>query len=91
MFSQLFAVARLDEAEENKRVGDRVEALRKLADLSDVETLWSDLAKREAITLLQDRIRQVEDLIERCGCALAQLHDAMFPLNPMPVGLVALL
>ena len=91
MFSQLFAVARLDEGEENKRVGDRVEALRNLADLSDVETLWSDPVKREAITLLQDRIRQVEDLIERCRGALAQLHDAMFPLNPMPVGLVALL
>ena len=54
-------------------------------------TLWSDPAKREAITLLQDRIRQVEDLVERCRGALAQLHDAMFPLNPMPVRLVALL
>ena len=60
-----FAVARLDEAEENKRVADRVEALRNIAELSDAVTLWSDPAKREAITLLQDRIRQVEDLAER--------------------------
>lgn len=68
-----------------------MEALRRIAELSDVVTLWSDPAKREAITLLQDRIRQVEDLVERCRGALALLHDVMFPLNPLPVGLVALL
>ena len=86
-----FAVARANEAEENKRVADRVEALRNIAELSDAVTLWSDPIKREAITLLQDRIRQVEDLAERCRGAFVQLHDAMFPLNPLPVGLVALL
>ena len=68
-----------------------MEALRQLTELSDVVTLWSDPAKREAVTLLQDRIRQVEDLVERCRGALALLHDVMFPLNPLPAGLVALL
>jgi hypothetical protein len=77
--------------EELAKVADRVEALRDIAELSDAVTLWSDPIKREAITLLQDRIRQVEDLAERCRGAFAQLHDAMFPLNPLPVGLVALL
>ena len=51
-------------------------------------TLWSD---PEAVTRLQDHIRQVEDLVERCRGALALLHDSMFPLNPLPVGLAALL
>ena len=72
-------------------MADRSEDLRKIASLSDVATIWSDPVKRQAIVLLQDRIRQVEDLVERCRAALASLYDSMFLLNPLPVGLTALL
>lgn len=87
----MFAVVRLDQAEEERRVNDRVESLRRVAELSDAATLWHDPVKCQAVVLLQDRIRQVDDLVERCHAALASLYDSMFPLNPLPVGLAALL
>ena len=87
----MFAVVRLDQAEEERRVHDRVESLRRVAELSDAATLWHDPVKCQAVVLLQDRIRQVENLVERCRAALAALYDSMFPLNPLPVGLAALL
>ena len=72
-------------------MADRSETLRRIAALSDVATIWSDPVKRQAVVLLQDRIRQVEDLVERCRATLASLYGSMFPLNPLPVGLAALL
>ena len=65
--------------------------MRRVAELSDAATLWHDPVKCQAVVLLQDRIRQVENLVERCRAALASLYDSMFPLNPLPVGLAALL
>ena len=84
-------VARLDEEEEGKRVAHLAEVLNKLSQMSNEVTFWSDPMKREAISLLQVRAQRVEDLVERCRRTLALLYDAMFPLNPVPVGLGSLL
>ena len=54
-------------------------------------TLWSDRNKGYIVAFLQDRIRQVEDFFERCLATLALIYESMFPLNPVPVGLVALM
>ena len=85
------AVARLDEEEEGKRVAHLAGVLEKLAGLSKEITFWSDPTKREAVSLLQVRAQQVEDLVERCRRTLALLYNAMFPLNPVPIGLASLL
>ena len=85
------AVARLDEEEEGKRVAHLAEVLKKLSQMSTEITFWSDPMKREAVSLLQVRAQQVEDLVERCRRTLALLYDAMFPLNPVPVGIGSLL
>ena len=53
--ASFFAVARLDEEEEGKRVAHLAEVLRKLSEMSSEISFWSDPTKREAIALLQDR------------------------------------
>ena len=72
--ASLFAVARLDEEEEGKRVAHLVEVLRKLSDMSDEVSFWSDPPKREAVALLQVRAQQMEDLVERCRGTFARLY-----------------
>ena len=91
LITLLCAVARLDEEEEGKRVAHLAGVLKKLSQMTDEITFWSDPMKREAVSLLQVRAQQVEDLVERCRRTLALLYDAMFPLNPVPVGLGSLL
>ena len=85
------AVAHLDEEEEGKRLAHLAEVLRTLSEMSTEITFWSDPTKREAVALLQVRAQQIEDLVERCLSTLARLYDAMFPLNPVPVGIRSLL
>lgn len=87
----LLAVIRLDPAEEEKRIKERLKVLEEVATESGVSTLWSDREKGHAVILLQDQIGQVEDFVERCRAALAMIYETMFPLNPAPVGLVALM
>ena len=53
--ASLFAVARLDEEEEGKRVAHLVGVLRKLSGMSDEVSFWSDPPKRETVALLQVR------------------------------------
>ena len=89
--ASFFAVARLDEEEEGKRVAHLAEVLRKLSDMSNEISFWSDPTKREAVALLQVRSQQIEDLVERCRNTLARLYDAMFPLNEVLVGIGPLL
>ena len=84
-------VARLDDEEEEKCIAHLAEVLRKLSEMSAEITFWSDPPKREAVALLKVRAQQIEDLVERCRSTLARLYDAMFPLNPVPVGLGSLL
>lgn len=59
--------------------------------MSDEISFWSDPLKRKAVALLQVRSQQIEDLVEGCRRTLAQLYDAMFPLNEVLLGLGPLL
>ena len=91
LISPSCAVACLDEEEEGKRIAHLAEVLRKLSEMSTEVTFWSDPVKCEAVSLLQVRAQQIEDLVERCRKTLALLYDAMFSLNPVPVGIGSLL
>ena len=91
LISPSCAVARLDEEEEGKHVAHLAGVLEKLAGLSKEITFWSDPTKREVVSLLHVQAQQVEDLVECCRRTLALLYDAMFPLNPVPIGLASLL
>ena len=68
-----------------------MESLSKIAALSDVKTFWSDPERRPELVLFHDRLRQFEDFVERCRAALELMYKSMFPLNPVPFGLIALM
>ena len=91
LIAPFLVVARLDEEEEGKRVAHLAKVLRKLSEMSTEITFWSDPPKRKDVALLQVRAQQIEDLVERCRITLERLYDAMFPLNPVPIGIGSLL
>jgi hypothetical protein len=60
-------------------------------DNSIADNFWVDRSKALKLTILQDRIAQAGVLAEMSRAALALVHEAMFPLNNQPEGLLALL
>ena len=80
----------MDPLAESKRVTSRLNALAELLTRAGA-TFWCDREKGHVLALLQDRVGQVGDFVERCRRALTLVHDALFPLNPLPQGLHNLL
>lgn len=79
----------LNESEENKRVRNRVNVL---TDISPPHTVfWSDQSKAAIVVKFQDRVEQVHAFFERCRASLAMVWKTMFPLNPQPPTLLALM
>ena len=67
----------------------RVNALTDLAQPHEV--FWSDKSKAAVIVQFQDRVQQVRLFFERCRACLAMVYSTMFPLNPQPETLLALM
>ena len=68
---------------------DRVNAL---ADLSQPHgVFWTDRSKAAAVVKFQDRVEQVHGFFERCRASLAMVWGTLFPLNPLPPTLLALM
>ena len=76
--------------EEKKRLDDRVNALQSFAS-SSAGNFWNNRDKGLTVALFQDRIEQARTLLIRCQDCLDYLHNALFPLNACPNGLVKLL
>jgi hypothetical protein len=72
----------LDFAAEDRRVTERSAALERMS--ANVETLWSDPRRRNAIVLLQDRAQHVGESVDGCRRALTMMHSVMLPRNPLP-------
>jgi hypothetical protein len=80
----------LDKVSEDRRVDAHLRSARSFAN-STADNFWSNSAKAEKLTVLQDRVTQASTLAESSCAALAIVHQVMFPLNDQPVGLSALL
>jgi hypothetical protein len=80
----VFAIAGtyLDFTAEDRRVTERSAALERMS--VNVETLWSDPQRRNAVVLLQDRIQHVGESVDGCRRALTTMHSVMLPCNPLP-------
>jgi hypothetical protein len=72
----------LDFAAEDRRVTEQSAALERIS--ADVETLWSDPRRRNAIVLLQDRAQHVGESVDGCRRALITMHSVMLPRNSLP-------
>ena len=63
-----------------------------LTDLSQPHTVfWSDKSKAAVVVQFQDRVEQVRAFFEKCRTSLAMVYETMFPLNPQPETLFALM
>jgi hypothetical protein len=76
-------------SEENKRVHERVEALTNLLQFNEV--FWSNKSKAVTIAKFQDRVQQVHRFFDKYHAGLTMIWKAMFPLNPVPPTLLALM
>jgi hypothetical protein len=75
----------LDNAAEKLRFGARVIALEKVA--AGTHTFWSDTWRCQDIVLLQDRVDQVEGIMESYQSTLMTTLNVMLPRNPSPENL----
>ena len=57
----------------------------------DTTSFWSDPSRGRVLAVLQDRISQVTSFAGACRSALALVYKALFPLDPQPQGLGALM
>ena len=89
-FPRVCAGIRLDPGTEARHVRNRLNTLCDVASRV-TPSFWSDRAKGYVLAMLQDRVNQVGEFVECCRSALALVHDALFPLNPAPQGLAALM
>ena len=63
-----------------------------LTDLSQPhEVFWSDKLKAAVIVQFDDHVEQVRVFFEKCHVSLATVYRTMFPLNPQPETLLALM
>jgi hypothetical protein len=76
-------------SEENKRVHEWVEALTNLSQFNEV--FWSNKSKAATIAKFQDRVQQVHRFFDKSHAGLRMIWKAMFPLNPVPPTLLALM
>jgi hypothetical protein len=87
-FSFLLVIA-LNLSKKNKRVHERVETLTNLSQFNEV--FWSSKLKAATIAKFQDRVQQVHRFFDKCHAGLRMIWKAMFPLNPVPPTLLALM
>ena len=52
---------------------------------------WTDNKRSHTLALLQDRMSKVDEFVKCCLSALALIYNVMFPRNPQPQGLAALM
>ena len=79
----------INSAEESRWIDN---SLNELANLSGPrEKFWTDRSKASIILRFQDRINQIHNFFDACRRSLAMVNKAMFPLNPQPKTLLALM
>jgi hypothetical protein len=82
-------VIALNALEENKRVHDKIEAM---AELSQPQsTMWTNRSKAAIVANFKYRVEQVHGFFDKCQANLAMVWKIMFPLDPAPSTLLALM
>jgi hypothetical protein len=82
-------VVALNVMEENKRVHQRIDAL---IDLSRPQgTIWTNRSRAAVMAKFQDRVEQVHSFFDKCRGGLTMIWTTMFPLDPAPSTLPALM
>ena len=56
-----------------------------------MSVFWSDKSKAAVIVQFQDHVEQIRLFFEKCRTCLAMVYSTMFPLNPQPETLLALM
>ncbi|KAM0896290.1 hypothetical protein ACQ4PT_023301 [Festuca glaucescens] len=79
----------LNALEENKRVHEKVNALTDLSQPHGV--FWTSRSKAAVVAKFQDRVEQVHGFFDKCRAGLAMIWKTMFPLDPAPSTLLALM
>src|SRR4051812_31960439 len=74
----------ISSAEESRRVNNRLNVLMDLLGPHDV--FWTDNSKASIIVKFQDRVEQIHNFFDACRRGLE-----MFPLNPQPKSLIAMM
>jgi hypothetical protein len=82
-------VITLNLSEENKRVHEWVEVLTDLSQAHGV--FWTNKSKAAIVAKFQDRVQQVHRFFDKCQAGLKMIWKTMFPLNPTPPTLLALM
>ena len=67
----------------------RLNALTDMSGPHDV--FWTDKSKASIVVRFQERVEQVRKFFEKCRESLAMVNQTMFPLNPQPGSLLALM
>ena len=75
---------------EQRRVDERVEREAKVT-ASGAQYFWSDTPKAKVPALMLDRVWRAAMLLLGCQKTLSRLHRVMFPHNPQPQGVPALM
>ena len=82
--------ARLDSDEEVRRVRLKLNVIADLV-ARGAPSFWSDRDRGHILVTLQDRVGQVESVVESCRSCLGRVFATLFPLNPVPHGLADLM
>ena len=80
----------MDTAAEDQRVNARSKVLLRLAKQNDSD-FWANEDRTRRIVRFQDRAAQVREFLEFCTSTLAMVYNAIFPRNPQPKNLPALM
>ena len=80
----------MDPVEEKKRIANRLNIPQSFA-TSSAGNFWSNRDKGFTVALYQDRVEQARKILIRCRDCMYYFHNALFPLNPSPDGLLKLL
>ena len=82
-------VIALNALEENKRVHDKIEAMTNLS--QPHSTIWTNRSKAAIVAKFKYRVEQVQGFFDKCHANLAMVWKTMFPLDPAPSTLLALM
>jgi hypothetical protein len=82
-------VIALNALEENKRVHDKIETM---TDLSQPQSIiWTNRSRAAIVAKFKYRVEQVHGFFDKCHANLAMVWKTMFPLDPAPSTLLALM
>ncbi|KAM0904346.1 hypothetical protein ACQ4PT_018060 [Festuca glaucescens] len=88
--SETMKCIHLSDVDEAKRLRNWMNALYE-ASSGTANDFWTDNKRSHVLALPQDRVSEVGEFVKCCCSAMALIYNSMFPRNPQPQGLAALM